>query len=145
MADFDHAKHEHTPTQPNPRREFLKKDIGGDFKEDVRDEEHRKCSIILISNQFQIFDQREGFRVGDIDTVEEREEVQDAEEGDYVEIDLGHEFLLGGVRWAGDVQVVVFDILVIADEVWVVEIVGFVFETALVVYGRCRRLGRSCW
>ena len=85
------------------RFESLQQDVGGNFEDDVWNEEHCQGGVVLYASELQVLDQGEGFGVGDVDAVQEGEEVEDAEEGDDAKVDLGHELLLCSVWWADDV------------------------------------------
>jgi hypothetical protein len=114
--------------------ELLHENVGGNLEEDVGNEEHCEGSVVLHACEMEVCDQVEGFGVGNVDSVEEGEEVEDAEEGYDSEINLRYEFLLGRVRRADDVEVVILDPFPIVYGIRVIVIGGtFTLEAALVV------------
>jgi hypothetical protein len=113
----------------------LHEDVGGDFENHVGNKEHGEGGVVLHARELEICYQVECFGVGNIDTVEEREEVEYAEEGYNSEVDFGYEFLLSRMRRASDIELVVFNPFAIGDEIRVIVIGGgFILEAALVVY-----------
>jgi hypothetical protein len=51
-------------------------------------------------------DQTEGLRIGNVDSVQEGQEIQNAKERHQVKVDAPHELALGGVRRAGDEELI---------------------------------------
>lgn len=74
----------------------------------TRYKENGQNGVVLhtASIQVQIRDQAERLRVGDVDAVQESEQIQQADKREQVGVDSRHEFLLGGVRRAGDAQLI---------------------------------------
>lgn len=87
-------------SQPHPRRELLEQYIRRDLADDIRHEEDRQRRVVLHARHAQILLQPKRPGVGDVDAVEERHQVQHDHEGDDVQVDLGRDAPLGGVRRA---------------------------------------------
>ena len=90
------------------RLELLQQDVGWDFKDDVGDEEDRERIVVLRASTWEFQFGREPVHggIGNVGSVKESEQVEDAQHGDDSEIDLGKQFPLGGA--GGDGQVVCF-------------------------------------
>lgn len=95
--------------QPYPRREALEEDVRGDLEDGVRHEEDSQCRVELRPRKLEVFLKGKGPCIGDVDPVEEGQEVQDADEGEHMDVDLGLELLFGGVRRAPDTELIVVD------------------------------------
>jgi hypothetical protein len=101
------------PSQNNKRNEDtrsqpLEQNIGQGFKDRVRDEEDRKCSIILVRSHIQIFGKTRDLRISDVGPllesimwglraractisyvpIQEGDEVQQTQPGNQAEIQL---------------------------------------------------------
>jgi hypothetical protein len=85
----------------------------------------------LRALQIEILHQSKRLRICNVYSIEESEEVEDAEEWNYSHVDFGHELLLGGVRRADDMKIIVFDACAILRYVGIVVIVDLVFGTWL--------------
>lgn len=72
-------------------------------------EEDGEDGVVLRAGgvQAQVGDEAKGLCVGDVDAVQEGEQVQQADEGQDVPVDAGHELPLRGVRRADDAELVV--------------------------------------
>lgn len=88
------------------RPQSLQEDIGRNLEDYIRHKEDCERSVIFGVFEFQVSTELEGVRVGYVDAVEEGQEVEDTEEGDYSEVDFSHQGFLGGVRRADDAQLV---------------------------------------
>ena len=56
LGDGDGAKHKHTPRKPDIGVEFLEEDVGGDFEDDVGDEEDGESGVVFDLFEVEIFD-----------------------------------------------------------------------------------------
>ena len=61
-------------------REALEEDVGGDFEDGVGDEEDCEGGVELDAREGEVRLEGEGARVGDVDAVEEGEEVEGADQ-----------------------------------------------------------------
>lgn len=81
---------------------MLEQDVGGDLAEDVGHEEDGQGRVVLDAAHAELGLEAEGAGVGDVDAVEEGEQVQHDDEGDDVQVDLGRDAALGRVGRADD-------------------------------------------
>lgn len=95
---------------PDIGLELFHQDIARDLKQNVRDEEDDQSSVVLhavLGREPQLVRETEHVGIGDVDSVEEGQQVEDAEVGNHAEVNPGDEPALRRVRWALDVEVVV--------------------------------------
>lgn len=78
-------------------------------REPTWNEEDGENGVVLhtFGVQPKVRYQAECLGVGDVDTVQEGEQIQQADEGQEVPVDAGYELPLGGVRRADDAELVV--------------------------------------
>jgi len=100
----DGAEADAADRQPDAGREVLEQDVGGDLAEDVGDEEDDQGRVVLRAVHVEVLLEAEGARVGDVDAVQEGQEVEDDHEGDEVQVDPHRDLALGGVRRADDLD-----------------------------------------
>ena len=68
--------------------ELLHQDVGRDLEEDIWDEEHSERSVILYARQLEVRGQTERLRIGNVDSVKEGEQIEDAKERNHSQVDL---------------------------------------------------------
>lgn len=120
LAHGDETKAEHTAGEPHVWAEFLEEDVGWDFEENIcyrsnqscahhsvsgqqlTNEEDGKDNVVLVLVKAKIILETEGTGVGDVDTINEGEEVEDAETRHDVPVYPAEESGFCGVGWALD-------------------------------------------
>ena len=85
----------------------LEKDIGRNLEDDIWDEEYCQRRVVLHSPEVEVRCQAEQLGIGDVDTVEESQEIEDTEKGNHSEVDLRNKTPLRCVRRADYMEFVV--------------------------------------
>lgn len=107
LHDCDEAEQEHVETQPHIGLELLEQDVAWDLEEDVGHKENHKRDIVLVIFEAELPGKTRDVGIGDVDAVQKCQKVEDAEEGNDMEVNLGHQLALGGVWRTLDVEVIV--------------------------------------
>lgn len=117
--------------------------LARNLEQHIRHEEDDERDIVLVAVQAELRGHAVDVGVGDVDAVEEGQEVEDAEEGDDVPVDARDQFALGGVRGAWDGQVGVVGVVVVVVVVVVAE--GASSRVGLGVGLFVEGCGWRCW
>ena len=65
-----HTPTEHYCTYPNRWSKLLQYHVAWDFEEDVRDEEHEQCDIVVFPFHLEVFREALDFGIADVDAGE---------------------------------------------------------------------------
>jgi len=74
---------------------YLEENIG-------HEEDDQRIIVLVVVGDLELLREAKDIRVGDIHTIQEGQQIHDAEEGDDMEIDFGDQLALGGVRRTHD-------------------------------------------
>ena len=90
----DDPPQDHDQRDEDARPQALQQDVGQRFSEGVGDEEDGEGSVILAAGHFQVLLQAIEPGVSDVGSVEETDEVEEAEPWDEPEVEFPEEFLV---------------------------------------------------
>jgi hypothetical protein len=93
--------------EPYSRGEALEQEIGGNFEDDVGDEEDGQTGVVLVARKAEVSHKAVDFGVGNVDSVQEGEKVEDDDEGEEMRVDSAGEFAICRVWWTGHVELIV--------------------------------------
>lgn len=93
--------------QPYSRGEALEEKVGRDLEDDVGDEEDGQTGVVLVARETEILHEAVDLGVGDVDSIQEGEQIQDDDEGEEVRIDSAGELALCRVWWTGHMELIV--------------------------------------
>lgn len=80
------------------RFQSLEDDVRRDLKDHIRYEEDHERSLVLVTNELKVFCKTENGGIGDIGSVEKREEIEHRKDGYNAKVDLGQQTALGHAR-----------------------------------------------
>jgi hypothetical protein len=113
----DQSKPKHANAKPDARFHLFEQDVGRDLAEDIRDEEDDERRIVaVVSVEVQFLAEAKDIGVGNVDTVQESQQIHDAQKWDNMEIDLGEELGVGGGGRTSDMLRILIVSVVIARE-----------------------------
>ena len=75
--------------------------------EHTGNEEDDERNVVFVASERQLRRHAIYICIGNVNTVEERQQVQDAQERYDVKVDASHELALSRMRWTFDLQIVV--------------------------------------
>ena len=85
---------DHDGRNENTRSKALQKNIGEGFEEGVRDEEDGEAGIVLAAGDVEAFLQPIELRITDVGSVEEGDEIEEAEPRNQAEIEFPQKFAI---------------------------------------------------
>jgi hypothetical protein len=94
LTNGDQAKHEHAERQPDVWLEPFEDHIAGYFEDDIWHEENREGGVVLIRHQFEVLRKAKDGGIRDVGAIQESEEIQEGQDGNHSEINLGDELAL---------------------------------------------------
>jgi hypothetical protein len=96
----DKSEAKHADGKPNSGLQLFKNDVGRNLEQDVGNEKDNKGIVVFGTRETELFRETEDVCIGDVHSIQEREQVHYAQERDNMEVDLPKQLGLCGVRWA---------------------------------------------
>ena len=91
LTDCNHTEHKHARGKPYGRFQLFQDDVRGDLKYNVGHEEDCQSSIVLVPNELQIGDQTIDGSIRNVGAVQEGQQVENRQDGNYSKVYFGDE------------------------------------------------------
>lgn len=124
LQHSNESETKHADTEPDAGFHLFEEDVGRDLEEDVGDEKDDQSSVVaIVPYQIKFRAEAKDVCVCNVDTIQESQEIHDAEEGNDMEVNLGHKFGFRGVgRTWNERRVVVVGIVIVRDWISLVHV-----------------------